>query len=994
MAQHPGWGRCPVAVAGLILGALLFRSGPAAAEPIGAMSRYQMGLEAERGGNLDAALQLYQEAVQIGGDERATVDALTRIAHIQMLRRADADAEKAILGALERDPQHSEARLAQARLWLLQDKPRLAIRNFEDLSKREPVALPSLLGLIEAALVRNDEKLFKLSRTRLVAWIGQRSEFRQKAAIQARGDAEFFAAADKPDLALQLAELSFSIDPSGSSKQFLAQTLYQANQLDDAAQMYQELLPDPELREWAQIMLKQIEVQRGELQLGTKRARLRELQARAREAEIEGRLPDAISIHEEIISFGKGVFDVEVRDAEARLGSLQKRHVEKTATDARVQASELMRTARHREAAEILKRARSVVGTDLVLDGMRADALLKSSDELRAAEKESALREILEIEAGLEAAASALRSDVLAQTHAQLARILESKRLWAEAAEHYRKALEMSPGLPGVSRRLMTARLRANLPRLLMIGAVLAVAAGILYFRRPKFYHSALAYLRYQIAVRQNNREGEYHALTALAALRPHRIDWRRRLAALALEKGDQEVCLYLHEQLRRERSLDLKGMLNLYDIYEQRREAGKLYDLILEMIKESPAEPVRSRILETKFRLEMESQKSNDAFLTGRDLMAAKPSAWVAEQMVKLIRTRSAEPDLRMLLSTYRVWLRLQPAAADRIIGQAEEILRKAASDPPAAPAEPARQDVQPLTQFVLDALQKSGDLKRAADLLEFVRLSEKDPVTTLRTLLKLYSALGDPEAVFRTTGLMHEASPSNFDFGMNYAQLLEKRGDQARVESVLLTLLPHHPNSVELVRALTDRARALYESDRPEDPERAIELLRGILGRTFLDNKEIRLLLARCLLKNDRADEAIAILQAVEGGGYPRLRAQAVAAEAFLRKNQPGLAFDILSKVNFQDPQITEDLFKEMRYLQSLALEAENRLEEAAAILDELILRDITFRDVKARHERLAPVRRPQPKEECPACGKSSPAGSRFCTSCGAPLGVDSTG
>src|SRR3989338_3107977 len=95
MAQHPGWGRCPVAVAGLILGALLFRSGPAAAEPIGAMSRYQMGLEAERGGNLDAALQLYQEAVQIGGDERATVDALTRIAHIQMLRRADAAAEKA-----------------------------------------------------------------------------------------------------------------------------------------------------------------------------------------------------------------------------------------------------------------------------------------------------------------------------------------------------------------------------------------------------------------------------------------------------------------------------------------------------------------------------------------------------------------------------------------------------------------------------------------------------------------------------------------------------------------------------------------------------------------------------------------------------------------------------------------------------------------------------------------------------------------------------------
>ncbi len=286
-----------------------------------------------------------------------------------------------------------------------------------------------------------------------------------------------------------------------------------------------------------------------------------------------------------------------------------------------------------------------------------------------------------------------------------------------------------------------------------------------------------------------------------------------------------------------------------------------------------------------------------------------------------------------------------------------------------------------------MLDTYLKSGEQKRAAEFLESLRLTEKDPVPSLQSLLKIYTSRGDAESILRPMSLLHESQPSNFDFGMKYAEVLQKNGDLREMESVSLKLLAHHPNSVDLVKTLTEMSKVNFESEDPLKLDRAIEVFRAIIGQTFLDTKDARLLLARSLIKKGQIDEAIAILQAIEGGGYPRLRAQSLVAEAFLRKNQAGLAADILSKVNFEDPQITEDLYKEMRYLQADALEAENRLEEAVDILDELILRDITFKDVKHRQERLSYARRRSvPQENCPTCGKPNPAGSRFCASCGA--------
>lgn len=957
-----------------------------------AMSSYQMGLQAERAGNLDEALQNYQNAIRVGGDVRASVGALARVATIQMLRRAYDEAEEAIAEALQRDHRNSDALLAQARLRLLQDNPRKAARNFEELSRREPDAIAALLGLVEAAVIQGDGALLKQARGRLAAFAGNNTDVRKLVAIQAREDADFFSNAGKPAVAVRLAELSFSMDPSASSKKFLAGMRYQSNDLDSAAALFREILPDPQYQDEARAMLDQIEVQRKELQLGAKRARLVELQTAARQSEITGRLQDAISAYEEMIAFGKGVFDVEVRDADSKIIALKKHYAEKTADESRVQASESMRAGRYDEAVRTLHSAKTVVGADLVLDGMLAEALLKSSAGLDAGGKESALREILDLETGLEHIQSALPSAVLAQTHAQLGILLESKKQWEEAVAHYEAARAGGSTWPDLSRRLFMARFRARIVRSVLLIVAIAGIIAFTVYRWPNAYRAVLAVARYKWAVRQQDPDRQYHALSALVALLPHRLDLRRKLAVMAEEKSDEDVCLYLYEQLHRERGIDRDGLLKLFAMYERRNDIDKLYAAAADLLKESLDTNTRAKILETRFRIESDGGRMKEALQTGRELLALKPSPATAEQMVKLVYAGSLgniESDIKTLLPVYRTWMRLQPSASDRIVSQSESILKKALAGKPADPDPAVRQ----LAQFILDVYLKSGEQKRAAEFLESLRLTEKDPVPSLQNLLKIYTSLGDAESVLRTLRLLHEYQPANFEFGMKYAELLKKNGDLRAVEAVLLKVLSHHPNSVELVKTLTELAKDNFESGDPEKLDQAVDVFRAIIGQTFLDTKDTRLLLARSLIKKGQTDEAIAILQAIEGGGYPRLRAQSLVAEAFLRKNQPGLAVDILSKVNFEDPQITQDLYKEMRYLQSEALEAENRLEEAVAILDELILRDITFKDVKHRHERLSHVRRRSvPQENCPACAKPNPAGSRFCSSCGTSMTAES--
>lgn len=958
---------------------------------MGAPTYYQMGLQAERAGNLDGALQHYRDAIEMGGDIRATVGSYVRVAHIQMLRRADAEAEQAIDAALQRDPNHSEARLAQARLMLLQDKPRRAARIFEEMARREQVAVESLVGLIESALILSDESTLTRARSRLMAWIGNRQEVRIHAAQKVRESAEFFANTGKASVAVSLAEISFALDPSHTAKRFLAEIRYQSNQLDAAAELFQELLSDPDARDEARAMLAQIEVQRNELQLESKRARLREIHSAAQDAEIAGRLPEAILAYEEMIKTGRGVFAAEIRDVDTKLAILRRRYAEKTAVESRVQASAALRGGHYEEAVDLLNRAKSVVGTDLVLDGMLAESLLKSAARGDPAAREDALNKILVLQAELDHAGASLRSDVLAQTREQLGLLCESQKRWSDAAVHFAAAKRGPASLPDLSRRLWMARIRANVGRGFLGLVVIVGLTGLTHYVWPNAYRTVVALVRYKIALRQNDRDRRYHALTALAALLPHRTDLRRTLAKMADDKGDPDVSLYLYEQLWRERSLDKEGLLNLFHLYERQKAADKLYGVIGDLLNENVAGSTRAKILETKFRLDLDAGRPKEAFLAGHELLAAKPTAWVAEQMIKLLQERSVggeKQELQTFLMIYRTWSRLQPTANDRIASEAEVIL-KSELKAGVAGTEGLDPKARLLAQFVLELHLKSGNQKRAADLLEAIRMSEKDPVPTLQTLIKLYSSLGDADALFRTRALLYEAQPSHFEYGMQYAALLEKRGDERAKESVLLELLTHHPNSVELVKSLLDNSRAQMESADGSGLDRPIQTLRAIVGQTFLDTKEARLLLARGLMKKGLTDEAIAILQAIEGGGYPRLKAQAITAEAFLRKNQPGLAVDILSKVNFEDPQITEDLYKEMRYLQADALESQNRMEEAVVILDELILRDITFRDVKERHDRLAHVRRRSvPQEGCPSCGKPNPAGSRFCSTCGKPM------
>lgn len=949
-----------------------------------AMPYYQMGLQSERAGNLEMALQNYREAIEIGGDIRATVGSLVRMARISMVRGDNAAAEKYLEGAIERDPQNSAALLVQAKLWLLQDKPRRAAKNFEDLSHRVPVAIPALVGLVEAARIQADPAVQKQTRQRLLSSLGENIENRARAAQEAQEDAEFFISAGKVSVSEFLAELAYDLQPSSSNKKFLALTRYQANNLDGAAELFRELQADPEFQDLAKEMLAQIEVQRKESRLESQRARFRELQKSAREAEIAGRLEEAIKVCEDMISFGKDIFKFEIGAVETSLAALKKRHAEKIAEDARSKAYQAMRSGQYAQAVQALRNAKIVVGPDLLLDGMLAEALLKYSTALGPKDQEEALREILGLESQLSAIQGSLPSSVLAATHARLGALFESQKRWAEAVRHYEMAKSRAADLPDLSSRLLKARIRANLPQCLSGLALLALAAGLIIVRWPRFHRTALAFFRYQRALQKNDKEKQLHALKDLVTLLPHRPDLRFRLADLALEKEDEELSIYLFEQLRREvgdggETARGAARQKLFDLYQRRGDAEKLYALIDDWLKTRLDAPIRLKLLETRFDLELNKGAARMAFLTGQELLQVKPTPTLVEQMVDLARNVS---DFKSAVQLFRTWLRVEPSAQTRISGEIEKMI-------PAAQAAD-EQIGRDLRRVLLEIHLKSGNQERAAELLEALLPNEKDPVPILQTLLKIYTGLKRAEAIFRMTRLMYEAQPASYQFGMKYAGMLRTRGEDRVAREIYLNLLPHHANTVELVKTLHDIGRAAFEEGGPEDLDAAARIFREIIGHSFLDTKDARLLLARSLMKKGQLDEAIAILQAIEGGGYPRIRAQSLVAEAFLTTGKAALAVEVLSKINFNDPQIPDDLRKEMRYLLAGALETSGQLSAAAEIFDKLILEDITYKDVKARHEKLAGVPRVPAAAgvACPKCKKPNPAGARFCSSCGAAV------
>ncbi|MBI4177919.1 tetratricopeptide repeat protein [bacterium] len=973
------FGMLPV-LAGWILAAAL--PIPAADPPVGgvyreAMPHYHAGLGLERAGNLEAAMREYQAALAIGGDLRAVVGALVRTANIHMIRRDLEAAKDSLDEAFRRDPGNSDALRMQARFWILRDQPRRAVKPLEDLVRRAPDALSGMMGLVEAAQVRADPSVLRDAQARLDAALGSSLENRLRAAEQAREDAEFFAAADKPALAEFLASLSLRMDPSPGGKAFLAMAYYQSNRLDSAAALFQEISADPEFQSRAAEMLSQIDIQKKETQIEFRRAQMKALQAAVREAERAGRVEDAVRACEEIISFGRDVFAYEIREAESKLVLFKKEISEKTAVESRRKAFDLMKTGRHAEAAALLRQAKSVIGTDLLLDGMLAEALLQGSSNLTESEQEPALREILGLAAALAASGGSLPSHVLGAAHARLGLIMESRKRWPEALEQYTAARARNADMPDISRRLLKARIRARLPQVFLLLAAAAGFVGLTAWQWPRVYRTILAWMLYQVAIRQANLEREFRALKDLATLLPGRLDLRLKLAHLALKKGDEELGLYLLDQLRREHGLEKDDLVRLYELYERKGDRSKLYTLLDELLKFPLDAGLRIRFLEKKLDIEMEKASTRMALRTGQEILQIRPSAGLARRMADLTR---ADSDFKNYLSLLRTLIRLDPESERPVVPELEKILPAIESTDPELAKDTLR--------LLIDLHLRSGRQKRAAELLETLLPRESSPAPVLQSLLKIYTGLSETESVFRISRLLFEADTASLEFGFKYAALLELRGRPADALDVYLKILPHQPNNVELVRRLQDIGQAAFVAGSDKDLDCAVRIFREIIGYTFLDTKEIRLMLARCLMKKGRHDESIAILQAIEGGGYPRLRAQSLAAQAFLLKGQPTLAVDILTKIKFTDPQLTEDLRKEMRYLLADALEATGQTGPAAEIFDQLILEDITYRDVQARHARLARVSRAGQAQACPTCGKPNPAASRFCASCGSAI------
>lgn len=917
---------------------------------------------------------------------RAGVQGIVQHVAILVAQGAVDEARQTLDPALQSYPDHSGLQVLDARLNLLENRSRRAFGLFEQLTARPPVALQATVGMLAAAFESQDPARLAHARRKLQAWSQGSADDRALSALECRTFAEMFFAVGRLAPAVFMSEISAAGDSSREAREFLAMAYYQADRLDSSAAVLESLLSSPESRGTAQEMLRQIRAQRQENEMAAKRAQFRNLSTMLLAAQRRGQYERAIDICMEMLSFNRDLFAVERADVERKLAGIRKLRAEEIEKESRTRAFEAMRSGLYGDAIDILRRARPEVGPNLILDGMLSEALLKILPTMDPAAQESALREILMVEDGLETAGLALPSSVLAHAHASLGVSMESRGRWDDAVHHYTAARSRSSTLPHLSGRLLYCRMRASLPRVLWALLALLVAAGMVLLRWPSLYRVMFASYRYRSARLRQDRDAEYRALTALVSLRPGRLDLRRRLAAMADARGDEDVTEYLYRQIRMEESLPPADLLKLFAIYDRRKDDARAYEIAVEVLKSPVEDAVRARMLELKIRHETAMERWGDAFQSARTLLSMKPSAAVAEQAVGLARRTNA--DVKTIVPLYRAWMGMHPGARDRIVEELESLLAAAWRPRESAP-DPVVGD---LARLIYQTHVAANRPARAAHILEDLARVEPDPVMSLKKLMDIYTALKDADAVLRTARRLCDAQPSNYAFGMDLASRLKSLDDITGMETVQLDILKHHPNNVELVQMLYEQAKAHFESAGESGAARCIELLRAVIRLTLLDTREMRLLLARCLIQSGQTDESIAVLQGIEGGGYPRLRAQSITADAFLRRDQPHMASDILSKVNFNDPQMTEDLRKEMRYLQAEAFEAEGRMDQAAAVLDELVLIDITYRDVKDRHARLSQWRRRSPAEVvCPSCGKPSPASARFCGSCGSAVHPD---
>jgi tetratricopeptide (TPR) repeat protein len=507
-----------------------------------------------------------------------------------------------------------------------------------------------------------------------------------------------------------------------------------------------------------------------------------------------------------------------------------------------------------------------------------------------------------------------------------LVQIDEANKDWPRVVGNLRTITELVPD--DVPARLKLAKL------LLLTGsaneALILTNAGLSRDDR----NPDLRALKAAVALKLNDRSGAVREAQSALGLDPTNADALMVLAVGRLNSGDSNGALSLLESVADTKALGDNVGFQLLKIrlFEQMGDLNNAERTLKRLVEQNPRESGYRKLL---INFYVEKNRIEDAEMEMRRFVAANPSdSAAALDLVRFLFTIKRAPadarkELNDRISAGGDIFRFQIALAQLDVDEGnspagkqllEYLIRNADTSDRIQIARIALaqldlndRNFDPAEKLADDVLHDDSHNVSALTVRATIRLQRSQPNAAIPDLMTALAR--QPRAVglmsllataYERSGLIELADKqfadatrvSGFDLqiGIQYANFLERRGDLARAEEVLVELMKRQPNSLQLLSTLA-RLRLARQNWSG-----ALEIAESV--RRTGNSGTADQILGEALIGKGRYDEAIASLQKAYQTA-PSAAPLNSLISAFLKANKKDEALRFLKSVITKNPE-----------------------------------------------------------------------------------------